>query len=130
MKKLFAIFLVVVYTNVALGVAINFHYCCGHLAKISILNFGDKNGCGCNPEGTLKGCCKDKMHIAKTDNHKISVLQLSFVEKPILYTAELPPVNNYSCHLVPERTIPYHIFCFVKRSSPQPIFLLVQVFRI
>ncbi len=37
--KVMSIFLLIVYTNTAFGVAVNYHYCDNYLYKISILNF-------------------------------------------------------------------------------------------
>jgi hypothetical protein len=127
MKKLLAIFFLIVYANIAFGVAINYHYCGGHLAKISILNFGSQEGCGCAPENMPKDCCKDRMNYAKADNHK-SIQQATVSQKSFLLIHKLFPVENYTQSLTLARNN-YNSHS-VKRSCSQPIYLLDQVFRI
>lgn len=130
MKKLFAIFLILIYTSTALGASINFHYCKGHLAHISVLNFGGKTGCSCNPEAMPKGCCEDKLVYSNVDNHR-SIQQVHIIN-PISFTPHLSPVNDlqdlilYSGRISSDN--PYNKY--IKRSSSNPIYLLIRVFRI
>jgi hypothetical protein len=129
-KKFGAIILLFVYTSTALGATINFHFCKGHLSHVSILNVGGKIGCACNTDAMPKGCCEDKLISAKADNHN-SVQPLYTINK-ISFAPELLPVNNnlpdlvlYSSSVNSDNSQNY-----VRRSCPDPIYLLNRVFRI
>jgi hypothetical protein len=128
-KKLWAIFLLIVYTSTALGASVNFHFCNGHLAHVSVLNFGGKTGCSCNPDAMPKGCCKDKLIYSQTDKHNSN--PASYTISSISFVPELPPVTNlldlglYSPALNSDNSYKY-----VRRSFPDPIYLLIRVFRI
>lgn len=129
MKKIAAIFLLTIYTGTALGVAINFHYCQGHLAHVSFLNSGVKTGCSCNPDAMPKGCCKDELLYKKADNHK--TVQESFTFNTISFTPDLPPVNDLYNQIVQEGVYDSdNFYNNVRRSCPQPIYLFIRVFRI
>lgn len=129
MKKLSAIFLLIIYTSTALGAAINFHYCSGHLAHISVLNFGGKTGCSCNPEVMPKDCCKDKLLYSKVDNHK--PIQASYTVNIISFTPDLPPVTNlHNFNLREDNSDADSFYKYVRRGFPDPIYLLIRVFRI
>lgn len=129
MKKIIAIFFLIIYAGTALGVAINFHYCGGYLAHISILNLGDHVGCPCNQKDMPKDCCKDKLICFQTDNHKFAPQPV--VLDPVSFTIDLPPITGqYIPALLPDGYHPDHSFYFLQRSSPQPIYLLLRVFRI
>lgn len=129
MKKLSAIFFLIIYTSPALGAAINFHYCSGRLSHISVLNFGSNTGCSCNPKDMPKACCKDKLLYSKVDNHK--TIQASYTFKIILFTPDLPPVNElHNLVLHRDRYDSDNFYSYIRRSSPQPIYLLIRLFRI
>ena len=125
-KKLIAIFLLTVYTATAFGVPVNYHYCNGHLALVSFLNFGGKSGCSCNKDAMPKGCCKDEMHYKKADSHK--TVQESYTINTVSFTPDLPPVSNlhdrvlqggsYDSDLIIDRA---------RRSCSEPIYLLNQL---
>ena len=126
MKKIAAIFLLTVYVSTAFGTAINYHYCKGHLTKISVLTFGGHGGCSCNPTDMSKDCCKDKLKYEKADNHNIfQAVQISklislSVEPPLEYTHTSVTVIEASVTINPPD----------QRSHPDAIFLLNRVFRI
>jgi len=128
-KKLCVIFLLITYTSAALGAAINFHYCGGHLAHVSILNFGGKTGCSCKPEAMPKGCCKDKLLYSKVDNHKT---QPAFYTTNIIsFTPYLPTVTNLcNFNLRANNSDPHSFYKYVRRGLPEPIYLRIRVFRI
>ncbi|MFZ5977656.1 HYC_CC_PP family protein [Hydrotalea flava] len=130
MKKLGAIFLLIVYTSTALGVSINFHYCSGHLTHVSIINFGGKTGCSCNPEAMPKGCCKDKLVVSKADNHNST--QAYFIANIISFVPHLPPVNCLQNLILNSGGFNANNSWtkYVKRSCTDPIYLLIRVFRI
>ncbi len=127
-KELIVIFLITVYTATAFGVAINYHYCSGHLAHVSLLNFGGKSGCACNRKDMAKDCCKDELRYGKADNHKpaqqISILRLTS------FSIELPAENNYTLIPALDGYGSDFIMNDVRRSCPDPIYLLNRVFRI
>ena len=131
MKKLLAIFLLIIYASTALGgIIVNFHYCKGQLAHVSLLNFGGKAGCSCNPDSMPKDCCKDKTLYKKSDNHK-TVQESSTINTISSFTPDLPPVNVL--HSLALHGCGYGSDNFtndVNRSCPQPIYLLIRVFRI
>ena len=106
--------------------AINFHYCNGHLTKISVLGLGGHENCGCSPEGVPKGCCKDHLHYVKAENHK--ALQAVSVVELISTAAELHISNTNT--LVRSIEDPESSYNSIQRSYPHPIFLLNRVFRI
>lgn len=125
-----AIFLLFIYTGTALGASINFHYCSGHLAHISIINFGGKTGCSCNPEAMPKGCCKDKLLVSKADNH--NSIQAYYIINSISFAPHLPPVN-YLQNLILKSggfKADNSYTKYVRRSCSDPIYLLIRVFRI
>jgi hypothetical protein len=128
-KKFGAIFLLFIYTGTALGATINFHFCKDHLSHVTVLNVGGKTGCSCNPDAMPKGCCEDKLISAKADNH--NSVQAVYSLNKVSFTPELLPVNNLSDLVIYTITINTNNFQnFVRRSCPDPIFLLNRVFRI
>ena len=69
MKKLLAIFLLLVYTAASSGTVMSAHFCMGELAGISI---GEKQQeqCGyCGMEDA--GCCHDLLQIVKLDGSQL-----------------------------------------------------------
>jgi len=129
-KKLLAIFLLIIYTSTALGgVMVNFHYCKGQLSHVSLLNFGAKVGCSCNPDSMPKDCCKDEMLFNKADNHQ--TIQESYTFNIISFTPALLAVNVlYTPALQGCNYRPDNFTKDERRSCPQPIYLFTRVFRI
>ena len=85
MKKLFAIFLTLVYSLATLGVGLKEFYCCGKLksANVSIVQ-SENEKCGKGDE--TGGCCKTKVHFFKVkDKHVIA----DYVFNPAKQFAEL-----------------------------------------
>ena len=126
MKKILAIFLLLVYAASAFGIAVNYHYCNGHLTNVTVVNLGNHN-CNCNPDGSSEGCCKDKMIYLKGDNHKSS--QISFIPSQTNFAGDVPAYTSLFSYkeFFSEPTLLYH---FVKPEYPQPIFILNSVFKI
>ena len=108
---------------------VNFHYCKGQLSHVSLLNFGAKAGCSCNPDAMPKGCCTDELLYKKTDNHKS--VQESYTINTISFTPDLSPVANLH-NLVLQGSCDgsNNFYTDVGRSCPQTIYLLIRVFRI
>lgn len=130
MKKLGAIFLFFIYNSTALGASINFHFCKGHLAHVTVINFGGKAGCSCNPEAMPKGCCKDKLLVSKADNH--NSIQAYHIANVISFAPHLPPVN-YLQNLILNSgsfSVDNAYTKYVRRSCPDPIYVLNRVIRI
>lgn len=129
MKKIGAIFLLIIYTSTALGAAINFHYCSGHLAHISVLNVGGKTGCSSNPDTMPKGCCEDKLLYSKTD--KCNSNPASYTISSISFLPEIPPVHNlFDLGLYSSVIKADNFYKYVRRSCQNPLYLLNKVFRI
>jgi len=127
-KKLVCIFLLIIYTSIAFGITINFHYCGDHLAKVSLLNIGGQAGCRCNPGDMPKDCCKDNLIVQKADNHRV-VQHVSIADFASFSVEPPPSYNNYISTLGDG-----YDFDFIgndsRRSYPDPIYLLNRVFRI
>lgn len=72
MKKLFAIFLTLVYSLATLGVGLKEFYCCGKLKSINVsIVQSEKEKCG--KGGDTDGCCKTKVHFFKVkDKHVLA----------------------------------------------------------
>lgn len=130
MKKIIAVFLLTLYTATTFGVTLNFNYCGGHLNHVSVLNFGDKVACSCDPGTMPKGCCKDKTVCCKTDNHKKFTESFSFNE--IAFSYHLPVVtahtNNYG--LWPVNKGKTYFTYQVRQDTPFPIYLSVRSLRL
>ena len=127
-KKLISIFLLTIYTSIAFGITINFHYCGDHLAKVSLLNIGGQVGCGCNPGDMPKDCCKDNLIVQKADNHR--VVQHVSIADFVYFSVEPPPsYSNYISTLGDDYDLDF-ISNGSRRSCPDPIYLLNRVFRI
>ena len=129
MKKIVAIFFLISYSSVGLGIAISYHYCGGSLTKISVLNFGGHSDCSCNGKDMPMDCCKDQLHHAKADNHK--TVQQAAAQNVISFTLQLPPIKTYTDDLSDSNNLNnYSSSLSHKRSWSPPIFLLNRVFRI
>lgn len=125
-KKLVSIFLLTIYTSIAFGISINFHYCGGHLAKVSLLDIDKQVGCPCNPGDMPKDCCKDNLIVQKVDCHRVvqNVSTVDFVgiaALPLSYSNYDPTLSDgYKYDFINDGS---------RRSCPG-IYLLNRVFRI
>ena len=130
MKHIIAILFLLIYTSIAFSITIDFHYCQGKLVKYSIFNINKVPKCCCNDMAKSMAdlCCKDEVKICKADTHKISpgVVAMNFVQYGLL----LPVLPLFITHtnLQPETSVIITYSRF--KRSPQPIYLLFQVFRI
>ena len=128
MKKIITILLILIYSGSALGIVIDYHYCCSNLTNSTILNFGGHGGCKCNPAKMPSGCCKDRIICMKGDNHQPS--QISFIALPGSFAIDVPGLQNTALlrHSFFVATV---LTCnSVQQKYPQPLFLLHRVFRI
>lgn len=127
MKKIFAIFLLLIYTGSAFGIAVDYHFCNGQLTDVSLLHFSDHTGCKCNPSDMPKGCCKDKMVFLKGNDHKSS--SIVYPTSTPGFTIDVPLSDNTL--LSKEFFVaPNPSFEYVKQKFSPPLFLLNSVFRI
>jgi hypothetical protein len=96
-KKIVAIFFLVLYGFVSIGATLHTHYCMGQYVGTTLSeNKNSKCGkCGMKEEAKKKGCCKDehKEFKLKTDQQKASVA--GFI--PNIFTlVELPQYQFYT----------------------------------
>jgi hypothetical protein len=118
-----------IYTGSVFGIAVDFHYCDGHVTHVAMLNFGGGHGsCKCNPSDLPSGCCKHKILSMKGGDHKSSPAYL--IALPDRFAIDVPVTHN-NLSLPKEFFAIYDLaFYLVRRKSPQPLFLLNNVFRI
>lgn len=133
MKKLLSIFLLIIYTWSAFGaVSIVSQKCNGLGSHISFLKYETQSHCKCASDNMPKDCCKDHVICQKVDIHK--TLQESFTLNTISFAPDLLAVSTIFNLYVQD--VSYNVTdiktssFFIKRSSPQPIYLLFRVFRI
>jgi hypothetical protein len=75
MKKLFAVFLAILYVSVSSGATLHFQYCMGQFVKVTLWHDSKKKckACGmAKVEKSHKNCCKDKhqhLQIEKDQKH-------------------------------------------------------------
>ena len=128
MKRIIAISFFLIYVATAFGSGIDIHYCEGKIFTISVIGLG--NGvCGC--KGKIgNDCCKDEVHLCKTDNHKIqniasSVLSFEIV-KPKLYFIDynIPLLSA----VVDKNKLPDNNKIKLRYSTS--LFILYQVFKV
>lgn len=69
MKKLIAIFLLVVYTGSAYGITISRHYCESKPVGSPVLGFVKATACCSGEPGTPADCCSNEIKKFDTDDH-------------------------------------------------------------
>ncbi|MEY3413024.1 MAG: hypothetical protein RIQ70_1713 [Bacteroidota bacterium] len=70
MKKLIAIFLIMIYTAFSTGLTVYSHYCAGKLVSVSLIN-PNKGGCGKCGKKMTKDCCKDTQQTLSLDESQL-----------------------------------------------------------
>lgn len=129
MRRFIAIILMLIYANVGFATAINFHFCKGHLSKVSLLNIKFHSSCCCKTNSMADDCCKDKILISKSDNHQ-SQISPSLPEAgfKILFIPTIIPQNEPQYNLQNLQKL----FFYTKLRSPQidDIFIAVCNLRI
>ncbi|WP_449406714.1 HYC_CC_PP family protein [Niastella vici] len=128
MKKLIVIFLLTLYASNSVGLSINFHFCCGHLAKISLSNLSHIKGCGCDHNDKPKKCCKNVLAFYQSDNHRIT--QFAQIAELIYFPVERPIENYQVIFFCPDSYNTHFKVVNVPERGAHPIFLLCNVFRI
>jgi hypothetical protein len=96
-KKLVAIFFLVVYGFASVGATLHTHYCMGEYVSTTLAqNKDSKCGkCGMKEDAKKKGCCKDehKEYKLKTDQQKAGAA--GFIPT-IFAPVELPQYQDYT----------------------------------
>ena len=127
MKKILAIFLLIIYASTAFGTVVSFHYCGKSLIEMSFPEFGAVKSCICDPENGPMDCCTNKLLFQKADNHK-SVNSLLIPDMSFFHFTRLPLINinlsvdAYNHNEIIRDSFPPHL--------PGPIYLLDRVIRI
>jgi hypothetical protein len=119
-KKVIALFVLIIYGFSTFGAAVNFHYCCGKLDKINFIRLTQKSCCkmaGGHAQEN-KGCCKDKSISLKLKGEQTAAT--IFTSTP-LSIAIIHPFTRHSfstyaitCNIVPEVFAPPPIIDFSK----------------
>lgn len=129
MRKFIAIGFLLIYANVGLAMAINFHFCSGHLSQVSLVKIGFHSACCCKTKDMASDCCKDQVVLVKADNHQ-SQTSLALPESgfKILALPALIPQDEIRYNLKQEEKLP----SFTRLRSPHTadIFLAVRNLRI
>jgi len=129
MRKFIALVFVLIYANVGLAMAINFHFCSGHLSQVSLLKIDFHSSCCCKTKNMASDCCKDEVLLVKADNHQ-SQTTLALPESgfKILALPALIPQDETLFNLKRQEKLP----AFTRLRSPHitDIFLAVRNLRI
>ncbi len=129
MRKFIAIVFLLIYANVGLAMAINFHFCSGHLSQVSLIKTGSPSTCCCKTKDMASDCCKDEVLLVKADNHQSqTTLVLPESGFKILALAALIPQDETLYNLKCKEKLP----TFTRLRSPHitDIFLAVRNLRI
>jgi hypothetical protein len=110
-KKVVAIFFLVVYGFTSLGATVHMHYCMGEYVGWNLEHKeNSKCGkCGMKEDAKKKGCCKDehKEFKLKTDQQKSSVANFeNAISSPIIIT----PTSYYNLSLLQAAKFTYANF--------------------
>lgn len=127
MKKITAIFLLVLFLISNTGIAVAAHYCGGKLSSIVFFKLHN-HPCKCGKKAMKKDCCKDKIVIIKGENKaiksQIAVKITSVVHfLSLTKTIEIFPIVNIKKEIPSFLKLP--IF-----KPKTPIYLLGGVFLI
>lgn len=129
MRKFIAIVFLLVYANVGLAMAIDFHFCNGHLSQVSIVKIDFHSACCCKTKSMANNCCKDEVVVVKADKHQTQpLLVLTESGFKILALPALMPKDENLYNLQNQEILP----SFTRLRSPYitDIFLAVRNLRI
>lgn len=125
-KKLVTIFLLIVYSGTTFGEAINFRKCGS--CKSQILSFDNPYACPCKPKGIPKHRCENDLGCLQIDNIPVQEPLLltagPFQADLLLLTVDYPPLMSL------KGSCADHLLLNSGQKYPQPIYLLIRVFRI
>ncbi len=129
MRKFIAIVFLLIYANVGLAMAINFHFCSGHLSQVSLIKIGFHSACCCKTKSMAGECCKDELVLVKADNHQAQT-SLAFPESgfKILVLPALIPQDGTPYNLLHQEKLPS--FTRLRSLHIADIFLAVRNLRI
>jgi len=111
LKKLFSIFLSVIFLASALGLSINSHYCGKKLSSVSLIT----QECSCKGKTPMKkGCCKNEIKYVKIADDYSPSSQFHFAQVDVA-----PVVLNYPFVLGASEN---SVSVFFNNHSPPPKF--------
>jgi hypothetical protein len=130
-KKIVAIFFLVLYGFASIGATVHIHYCMGEYVGTTLSeNKNSKCGkCGMKEDAKKKGCCKDehKEFKLKTDHQKCTVANFAHaISAPVL----LAPISYYNFTPQQNRTFVYTTLHPPPNIQNQRLHLLYGVFLI
>ena len=129
MRKFIAMVFLLIYANVGLAMAINFHFCSGHLSQVSLIKIGTHSVCCCNAKDIASDCCKDEVVFVKADNHQTQTsLALPVLGVKILALPALITQDGTSYNLKHEGKLPG--FTMLRSPHNTEILLAVRNLRI
>ena len=129
MKKLIAIFLLLVYSFTAYGITISRHFCRGNAKETAVVNFSHLAKCCCAETGMPDDCCNDELKKADTDDHNATANVLfDFQPQLHLLAHHFPQLKSFLLSTEPDKKG----WPVLENSPPNnfPLFLFLQVFRI
>ena len=115
--------------NVGFGASVDCHYCGGKLADLKICGIVVKSHC---PMKSMhSGCCKNKVHFCKTDNHKTPADAVVMTPETSLKTPVFL-IDSYVLSLVTigQPIKDYFPPGYINRQLDCPLFISNRVFRI
>ncbi len=130
MKKIVAIFFLILYSFTTVGATVHMHYCMNKLISTSLYH-GKENKCqkcGMHKSAT-KGCCKDEhkfVKLKKEHQTTQSATGLSFLFTPII----LPTFLLYNSVTVSAITETYPTSNAPPNATGQKLYILNCVYRI
>ena len=130
MKKIVAIFFLIIYSFTTVGATVHMHYCMSKLVGASLYHGKESKceKCGMNKSAT-KGCCKDEHKFIKLErehNQTQTLHDLSFFSTPII----LPPFFTYNQAIVSSITETYPSSNAPPNIQGQKLYILNCLFRI
>lgn len=135
MKRVFVLFLAMVYFAVSSGITVNMHYCMGHFVNASFgVADGDSHECGYCGMAKKKGgngCCHDQHKTIKSDTDH-SLANQPEVPAPSFLPAHIPAIQLLFNPVVPAAAEPELVFSAHAPPDPPdcPLFLRVRNLRI
>jgi hypothetical protein len=129
MKRLISILFLIIYVNAGFGASVDYHYCAGKLVGLKVCGIALKSQC---PMKSMQsGCCQDRLHLCRTDNH---VSPIVAVVTPPETSFKIPVFLVDSYDLTPvtidQPIKDYFPPGYTNRQLDCPLFISNRVFRI
>jgi hypothetical protein len=128
MKKLSALFLMLLYLMPAVGFSVTTHYCGGKISSVSV-SATPPEICVCGSKKLKSKCCESKIFTVKIKDTQQNPLQFSSQYKVVQSQAEIPFVQDFSFQFASDVNSFYYTH-YPPDMLKQPLFVLHQVFRI